>query len=127
MRESCAGVQDGPDVVNYLPMCPHHVKVETIRVLVLEVPQERFAESGRLDDSTDRISLEEGVKLRHGSVQRLSRGAALEFKVHLLWVGGAVAKGTDEGGELFCMEGSVLDRGVSEPGGEQKIMIQHIM
>ena len=96
-------------------MSTHHVKVEPVWILVLEVAQKGFAESCRLDNPTNRVSLEEGVKLCHSSVQSLGGGAALEFKVHLLRTGGTIAGGADESGEFLCMEGRVLDGRICEP------------
>lgn len=119
MREAGAGVEDGPDVVDHLTVGPHHVKVESVWILVLEVAKEGLAEPRGLDHPTDRIALEEGVELCHGSVQGLGGGATLELKVHLLGVGGAVAGGVDEGSELLGMEGSVLDGGICKPVGKE--------
>lgn len=115
MCEPCTRVQDAPDVVHHLPMCPHHIKVEPIRVLPLEVAQEGLAEACRLHHSAHRLALEEGVELRHRPVKGLGVGAGLEVKVHLFRPGRSVAGGVDECCELLGMECGVLDGRVGEP------------
>lgn len=121
MHDASAGMEYAPHVVYHLSVCLGHVKIEPIRVLSLEVAQQGLAETSRLHHSAHRIALEECVELRDGAVEGLGGRAALEFKVHLLRVRGAVGGGADESGELLGMEGSVLDRGIREPGRKESI------
>lgn len=58
-------------MVDDLAMSVLHVKVESIRVLAFEVPQQRLAESGRLHHPTHSIALEERVELGDGAVKGL--------------------------------------------------------
>lgn len=115
VHEASARMQDPPDVVYHFVMRPHNVKVEPVWVLPFEVPEKGLAESRCLHHSAHCISFEEGVEFGDCAVQGLGSGSALEVKVHLFWVRGAVARGGDKSGELLSMEGSVLNGGVGEP------------
>lgn len=108
VENSSAWVENGPYVINYLPMGLRHVKVESVGVLTFEVPQEGLAESRCFHHSTDGLTFEEGVKLCDGSVQGLGGRTALEFKVHLLGVRCAIGWGTDQCSEFLGVKCGVL-------------------
>ena len=112
VMEKCrTGVEDRPHMVYHLSMCLHHVKIESIWVLALEVSKETFTKSCRLYHTAYALASEEGVKFSDGSVQGLRGSSALEFKVHLLRprATAVVGGGGHEGSELLGMEGCVLD------------------
>ena len=62
------------------------------------------------------------MKFGDGSVKGLGGRSALEFKVHLFWMSATtvVRGGGHKGGELFGMEGCVLDRGVAESARRER-------
>ena len=111
VKKRRAGVEDRPHVVYYFSMRLHHVEIEPIRVLALEVPEKRLTKSGRLHHTAHTLSSEEGMKFGDGSVEGLGGGSALEFKVHLFGAraSAVVGRGGHESGELFGVEGRVLD------------------
>ena len=116
VKKCRAGVEDRPYMVYYFSMRFHHVEIEPIRILALEVPEKRLTKAGRLHHTANTFSSEEGMKFRDGSVEGLGGGSALEFKVHLFGTraSAVVGGGSHESGELFGVEGRILDRGVAE-------------
>lgn len=71
MHKARARVKNHPDVVYHLTMRPHHVKVESVWVLALEVPEKGLAESSCFDYTTHCVPFEECVEFCDGSVQGL--------------------------------------------------------
>lgn len=101
-------------------VCPDHIKVEPVRILTFEVAQEGFAETCRFHYSTHGISLEEGVELCDSPIEGLGQSPALEVKVHLFLMGGAVTRTGDQGRKFLGVECSVLDGRVGEPARGNK-------
>ena len=90
VNEGSAWVQDGPNMVHHLTVGLHHVKIESVRVLALEVTEKRLTESGGFDYAAYTLPSEECVEFCDCAIESLGGCSALEFKVHLFWSRGAV-------------------------------------
>ena len=111
-------VQQIPDVIHHLSVCPSHVEIKPVGSLTLDVPEQRLAVAGHLDHRAHSLSPEEGVILCDGAVEGLGGCSAGQLHLHLLRALGL--RMFDQNFELLALEGSVLDRGVAVTAEREK-------